>query len=208
MALDAVDAAYPSAKVTLKSDSTTMPAEYVNRRDVAMAANLVNLAVDHRVALWAHDMHVLGTLDAQATAQGYVSMGSELRRQIGTDYLSVGFAWSEGSFNAASVSEATSGELAQNSELTPQSPPNSRAEDLGRVLAQTGLSRFWIDLRVAPPEIAAWGAKPMYRGTTGFVYDATKWQNDPDDRMALTPSHDLLVYFHTLTPSQLWPVVH
>ncbi len=188
-------------------DLSTLPVEYANRRDVAMAANLEALSARQRVALWAHDSHVLSALDAQAQAHGYVTMGSELRRRIGSAYVSVGFAWSRGSFNAAVVSAANSGALAAQATLSPQSPPNDRDEDLGRVLARTDLPRFWIDLRLAPADVMAWGAKPTYRGWAGFAYDATKWQSDPDDRMALMPSHDFLVYFRTLTPSSLWPVV-
>lgn len=186
-------------------DMAALPPEYANRRDIAMAANLVALTEGHRAVLWAHDLHVLSSLDADTIAHGYVTMGSELRRSLGASYVSVGFSWSDGSFNAVPMSATTSGSFASHTDASPQVAPNDRAQDLGRVLAQAGIPRFWIDLRQAPHELATWGARPMYRGATGFVYDAAKWQTDPEDRMALLPSYDLLVYFHTITPSGMWP---
>ena len=184
-------------------DLSGQSAEY-NRRDIAMAANLVGFTDGHRAALWAHDMHVLGGLDAGIVAQGYVTMGSELRRALGTAYVSVGFAWSEGSFNSVTMAKANSGAVAALPDWVPQTAPNQRADDLGRVLAEVGPPRFWVDLRRVPAD-QAWSGRPMYRGWSGATFNAEQWQTDPSDRIGLVPSHDVLVYFHTITPSGMWP---
>ena len=210
------DAAY-SARIALQGlkqfdleagnpdiDISKLSAEYNNRRDVSMAANLVALTEGHRAALWAHDVHVLGELDPAFVAEGYVTMGSQLRAALGKSYVTVGFAWSEGSFNAIASTQNTAGFVANLPDWTPQSPPNQRADDLGRLLAAVGPARFWIDLRHPPAQLRALDTRRWYRGWNGATFNAERWQTDSSDRSVLLPSHDVLVYFHTITPSGMW----
>ncbi len=185
-------------------DQSTFSAEYNNRRDVFMAANLIERnAGGHRTALWAHDLHVVPDIDSAQKASGWLTMGSELRRQLGSDYASIGFAWTAGNFNSQSVAGYTATAM-RNRDWTPQSLPNNRPEDLGSTLNATGLPRFWIDLRTIPTSIMPWATTPKFRGWAGARVNPADWQTTDDNKLALVPGFDLLVYFHTITPSHMW----
>lgn len=185
-------------------DQSKFSAEYNNRRDVFMAANLIERSAGgHPTVLWAHDLHVVPDIDPAQKASGWLTMGSELRRQLGNDYASIGFAWTEGSFNSQSVAGFTAAAM-RNSDWTPQTLPNNRPEDLGSTLNATGLPRFWIDLRTIPTAIMPWAMMPKFRGWAGARVDPANWQKTDDNKLALVPGFDLLVYFHTITPSHMW----
>ena len=187
-------------------DPNKAPAEYNTRRDRFMAANLVERAGGgSRAAFWAHDLHIYSDIDAVHVKQGYVSVGSELRRMLGTAYVSIGFSWSAGSFNTRDVSGTTAAAVIAAPDWAPLARRNDRPGELGAVLGQTGLPRFWIDLRLPPEAVRAWGRAPYYRGWIGATNKPVPWQSDPDDSIATLPSFDLLVYFRTITPSQMWP---
>jgi erythromycin esterase len=130
-------------------------------------------------------------------------MGSELRRQLGNDYASIGFAWTEGSFNSRSVAGYTETAM-RNIDWTPQTLPNNRPQDLGSTLNAAGLPRFWIDLRTIPKAIMPWATTPKFRGWAGARVNPADWQSTDDNKVALVPGFDVLVYFHTITPSHMW----
>ena len=68
-------------------------------RDRAMADNVLWILDQQpgaRMALWAHNGHI--TFDEQVMAGG--SMGVHLRRALGPDYLTFGFAFDHGAFQA------------------------------------------------------------------------------------------------------------
>lgn len=185
-------------------DQAKLPAEYNNRRDIFMAANLIERSAGgHRTALWAHDLHTVPDSDPAQKASGWLTMGSELRRQLGNDYVSIGFAWTEGSFNSQAVAGYTAAAM-RATEWTPQTLPNNRPQDLGGTLGATGLQRFWIDLRTIPAAIMPWATTPKFRGWAGARVNPASWQSTDDDKVALVPGFDLLVYFRTITPSHMW----
>ena len=187
-----------------KPDYSKFTDEYWNQRDKLMAANLVELVgTTNHAALWAHDMHVLSELDSESVAHHQVSTGSELRQLLKSRYVSVGFAWTQGSFNAR-LTLPDGGAIESYGELVPRTLPNDRPGDLGYVLGKVGLPRFWIDLRHPPENVAAWGKTFYFRGWAGFAVATTQWQNSLDNRTTLLPSHDVLVYFNTISPSHLW----
>jgi erythromycin esterase len=77
------------------SDDTT--------RDASMASNagwVANaLYPNARIALWAHDAHVMATPD-----RGQATMGTELRKAFGANYYTVGMAFYRGSISPNGVS--------------------------------------------------------------------------------------------------------
>jgi erythromycin esterase len=185
-------------------DLHKLPAEYNNRRDVFMAANLIERSAGgHQTAIWAHDLHIIPDLDSAQRASGFLTMGSELRRQLGSEYVSIGFAWTEGSFNFQAVTSYTATELG-NTDLTPQTLPNNRPQDLGNALSATNLQRFWIDLRAIPAAILPWAQTPRFGGWAGYWGNPAEWHSTDEDKFALVPGFDFLVYFRTITPSHLW----
>ena len=172
-----------------------------------MATNLIRLSRgDHRVAFWAHDTHVLSEMSASTKSTGWLTTGTELRRQIGLDYISIGFAWTEGSFNSRAVSAFTDSAIGD-TEWTPQTLPNNRPQDLGGALAKAALPRFWIDLHSMPAGLSDWANTPRFRGWAGAIVRPSTWQSNDENKSALTPSFDYLVYFRTITPSHMWKKV-
>ncbi len=180
------------------------PPGYDIRRDVFMAANLVERSAGHPSAFWAHDVHVIGDVDPVLAARGWRPMGSDLRRALGNAYVTVGFVWGAGSFNSRHVADRTSTGVG-NSDWVPTTLPGDVPGTLGHVFAAAGGERFWVDLREAPPAVLAWGKTRYYRGWAGATTIAAKWNANDDERAATIPSFDLLVWFRTITPSHMWP---
>ena len=146
----------------------------------------------------------MGELDPALTAQGYITQGCELRRQLGASYVSVGFAWATGAFHASSLKGNSGHNLLARTELLPWTLHNNRPGEIGHILEQVGHERFYLDLRTAPPAVREWAKTPYYRGWAGFGVISEAWQVDPEEKVALLPSHDFLVFFRTLSPSHLW----
>jgi erythromycin esterase len=179
-----------------------MPLDVLSRRDVYMADNLLDrIGANGRAVLWAHDVHVLRYMNAQTAA--YTTVGKELSDKLGTAYAVVGFAWSDGSFNAQPAAAFGKSGV----DLQPFSARDDAAEDIGAPLARVGLPRFWFAVSDLPSQgsVKEWLAKPYYRGWCGGGFDPKSWQNDPTDKAALKPGVDVLVYFHTISPTHLLP---
>ena len=190
-----------------KFDFSKAPSGYVNRRDIFMAANMLErLGPSGRGALWAHDMHVIGNLPDEVVAQGYMSQGTELHRQLGKDYISIGFAWSDGAFNAPLTNGWSGDDMLKRTEWKVLTLPNNRPGDLGYVLSKVGISQFYVDLRHPSDAVVKWGKTPYFRGLAGAGVSPQNWQISDEDKMGLLPSHDILIYFHTITPSHMWPL--
>ena len=84
--------------------------------------------------------------------------------------------------------------------------PNNRPGDLGYVLSKVGISQFYVDLRHPSDAVVKWGKTPYFRGLAGAGVSPQNWQISDEDKMGLLPSHDILIYFHTITPSHMWPL--
>ncbi len=184
-------------------DMTKIPVDYFARRDVYMAENLVmRLGADRRAALWAHDSHVLAEIPQFINDMGYRTVGSEMRRSLGAKYVSVGFAWTVGSFHAK---EFKPGDAIAEAQLRPVTEHELSCDlpgDLGEFLARVGPERFWVDLRDADEATKAWGALPYYRGWAGWGISEEVWHKDPmSDSAPLIPTFDFLVYTKRISPS-------
>ena len=181
-------------------DKSKLPMDYLGRRDRWMADNLLSaLAPNENAALWAHDGHILALIDEQPNE------GAALRKALGSAYRAVGFTWSRGAFIAQAFGGTTGTDMTKATEFQPQTLPNDRPGELAFLLDRVGPDRFWIDLRALPKAQAAFGARRYYYGFGGGGLVPSRWQTDPDEKLPIAGSFDLLVYFRTITPSHPWP---
>lgn len=180
-------------------DQSKLPMEYLGRRDRWMADNLLSaLAPNENAALWAHDGHILALIDDQPNE------GATLRKALGRAYRAVGFTWSRGEFIAQAFGGMTGAAITEAPEPQPQTLQNDRPGEIGFLLDQVGPDRFWVDLRALPKSQAAFGARRYYYGFAGFGLVPSQWQTDPAERLPITGSFDVLVYFRTITPAHQW----
>lgn len=190
------------------ADPKNAPPEYWSRRDRMMAANLFRLAGRRRVAVWAHDMHVLGEPPAEAKVPNTATwLGRELSRKLGERYVNVQFAWTHGQFHAATTERFSGAQAASQPPLVPQRPGN-KSGSLGHFLERIGGDRWWVDLRSMPATagLTAWGRQQTYwRGWAGWGVNPETWQTERENKIQLRPSTDILVYFRTITPTRLLP---
>ncbi|ARU40113.1 hypothetical protein CCB80_02750 [Armatimonadetes bacterium Uphvl-Ar1] len=185
-------------------DFSKMPPDYFARRDVFMAQNLVERLGDQRAALWAHDGHTLSNLPDYIAASGYKTIGSQLKSQLGKDYVSLGFAWTRGSFRARLVKAGTPLVEAQRIDFTPHNLSSDKPDDLGELLARLPHQRFIADLRSADEKTKEWANLPYFRGWCGWAVDPENWMKDPSQFAAPTFVHDVLVYYREISPSTVW----
>jgi erythromycin esterase len=122
-------------------------------RERSMAANirwiLGRQAPGTRMLVWGHNGCIANNLGADRAA--WVNMGSHLRRQLEDDYVSIGFVFSQGSFQAMQNRELK--------EITLGAPPEPNASV---VFSRTGKPLLVVDLRTLPPRgiVHDWFAAP------------------------------------------------
>jgi len=138
-----------------------------------------------RAVLWAHDAQVARGETGRAAAY---TTGDLLLDRLGSAYRTVGFAWQRGSFHTL----APGGGF----EVLKLSLPG---DSLGALLAKTGQRRAWFDLGTLPKAewSPRWLAKPYARGWYGMAAGG-----DAAPPAALGHGFDVLVFFHTITPSR------
>ncbi|MGO9088497.1 MAG: erythromycin esterase family protein [Candidatus Sulfotelmatobacter sp.] len=127
-------------------------------RDQSMAENVEWIAGQNpgaKIILWAHNGHV-----AQ-TAQ-YGPMGGYLHKKFGSQLVTFGFSFNEGSFRAIEK-----GKSLHDFKVGP-APEGS----LDHALASAGLPLFALDLRQLPQQgpVAQWFAEPHDSRSIGAVY--------------------------------------
>jgi erythromycin esterase len=132
-------------------------------RDRAMADNigwiLSRQPAGTRMVAWAHNGHI-----NYGTGRGYVPMGECLRQKFGADYLSIGFAFNQGAFQAI----GSNGHWGL-SEFSLGPSPDS---NLAAAFSRTGIPLSLLDLRRRPTAgpVAAWLATPHPMRETGAVF--------------------------------------
>lgn len=185
------------------------PAEF-RRRDDLMAENLLALpAGGHRVALWAHQGHVLADVPAVIRQSGYNSLGLRVRDAIGPAYRTLAVTYSRASVLLTTIS----GEVHaipvvddKPADLTNDGPQTAGAE-FGRA-APARATALWIDLGEAKrePTLAGWRDGALWKGEAGWAYDPAKWQKGPaeEDATPIGSGFDVLVWFRRMTPSHRW----
>lgn len=113
--------------------------------------------------LWAHNGHV-----ERESSNGLHPMGSLLAARYGDGYLSIGFAFADGSFQAIAMGEGAKGLR----EHTVGPPPET---DASTAFLRAGVELGLVDLRAAPAAVAAWFAAPhpMRELGAGFLDEAS-----------------------------------
>ena len=157
-------------------------------RDGSMAANVQWLLArnpDARVVLWARNAHIL-------KAHQKKLMGERLSEALGDDYVSLGFTFYGGSFQA----RPRSGEAPQ-IHLTEDAP----ARSVEGVFHTLGLPLFLLDLRAGKQEQASWLAAPQdTRTVIGTI--ASRYQLSFSKRQ-LPKEYDALIFVDQMTPTDL-----
>jgi erythromycin esterase-like protein len=160
-------------------------------RDQSMAENVKWIAdhnPDAKIVLWAHNGHV-----STADSPGYKPMGASLREMFGDKMVVFGFAFNQGSFQAAERNKGLH-------DFTVSSAP---AGSLDATLARTGIPLFALDLRKAPKNsaVATWLSQPHKSRSIGALFS-----NDMENQFLtdLTPtrSFDVLLFVEKTTAAR------
>ena len=159
-------------------------------RDHHSAENVLALLEPGRkVIVWAHNMHI---------AKGFGAMGRTLARQLGEDYVAIGFDYWGGSFRAR-PRRADGG--AAGAPIAIRAPVPS-ADSYEQAFHRAGLPIFFLDLRPlkSPFLSTAWlaGQHPMWSVGGGY---------DPAHSVAQTrlpDNFDYLIFFDQAQASELF----
>jgi erythromycin esterase len=162
-------------------------------RDQAMAANVGWIQQRERgtkMVLWAHNGHIAFRPGAIAGVDG---MGRLLRQTMGTNYLSIGFAFREGSFRAVNYEDVRAG---------PKSFTVAPAAEgtLDAALSATGHPILALDLRSVPGNgpVREWFDEPQ--GTWGIEAGFTLSQpNASLQKERITRAYDALLFVNHTT---------
>jgi len=139
-------------------------------RDRAMADLAIlaqrRLGDDGRLFVWAHNAHVTNT----PFEDSRMTMGQFLRRDIGGDYVAVGFAFDRGTFQAMPPADPARADAPRR--LTEMAVGPAPADHSEAVLRRAGPPIWIADLRRVPPgtPACAWFATPRPLRWTGALY--------------------------------------
>lgn len=147
------------------------PGSAPDYRDRAMAENvgwiLAHEPAGTRMVVWAHNGHINYGAD---TGTPYMPMGEYLHRRFGADYLTIGFVFNQGAFQAIGRNDHGGGSLSEFS-VGPCLDSN-----LAAAFSRTGIPLSLLDLRGRPAAgpVAAWLTSPHPMREIGalFVGDA------------------------------------
>jgi erythromycin esterase len=167
-------------------------------RDRSMAENahwILEQDEDAKVALWAHNSHV----SFQKTTLR--PMGHYLKQWHKEDFLSVGFAFYEGSFLAYDWTTDPDNQKGLQVCTVGPSPVGS----LGEILAKVDCPIFAIDLRKCPPDVAAGLGERFSLWETGGAFlgpEETLIQSAP------IKNYDLLIFVEKTNSTTENPRLH
>jgi erythromycin esterase len=139
------------------------------------------------MVVWAHNGHI-----ARAPfADTIVDMGSLLAKKYGSKYVSIGFVFGEGSFQALDWTTAKHGGLR---EFTLGAAPDT---DVSTAFTRAGCEVCVVDLRTAPKgPVADWFAAAHPRRDTGAVFSSEEDMTTPGK---LSELFDAVIYVHKTT---------
>jgi len=123
-------------------------------RDASMADNVLwmleKMGSGGKMALWAHNAHVSKAMLANI----YSTMGGNLKQILGDDYISMGFSFYQGKFQARGQLE----NLTDVDALPPLMEYNvgpAWPGSIGEMMESANVGDFLVDMRVAPEESEA-----------------------------------------------------
>ncbi len=157
-------------------------------RDESMAKNvrwiLDNEPKGSRIVIWAHNAHV------NKSGLGRIAMGSHLARDLGKDYLTLGFVFDRGAFQAMSDDHGFV--------LGEHSVGEARAGDVAAPGHRAGAPILALDLRRAPASgvVADWLAAPHPMHEAGAVFSS---EEDMTMTVVLPWRFDAIVYVDATT---------
>ncbi|WP_433570922.1 erythromycin esterase family protein [Streptomyces sp. CA-251247] len=159
-------------------------------RDRTMAENTVwwQRRTGHRIVLSAHNGHV--GYETSNPAQYPKLQGAFLRDMVGTDYVSAGFTFGQGSFNALDVTDPA--EPMRTFSVGPPAPGSNEA-----VLERVSVKDYYLDLRSAPTAARTWLG--VARPTRNI---GNAWPAEPE-QVRLVSSYDVLIHLHRVTAAGL-----
>ncbi len=133
-----------------------------NIRDAAMAENvawmLEQAGPKSKIVLWAHNSHIAFEMPE------FINMGSQLQAKYHTDYLTMGFVFAAGSF------QANGGDASPALQVFDLGP--APVTDVSAAFTRAGEALCIVDLRHVPPgPVARWfeAAHPMRELGAGFA---------------------------------------
>ncbi len=160
---------------------------YATARDRGMADNVRWIAdvaePGSRIVLWAHNGHIMNTEDPIPL------MGHNLETDLGKDYLSVGFMFHHGAFQA----------IDQNGyglkELTLGPPAAGTVED---TFQRAGSPLSFLDLRRLPPSgpVTEWFRRPQVMRKIGSTFSS---EPDVATEVVLPALYEAVIYFEATT---------
>ncbi|MET9669128.1 erythromycin esterase family protein [Streptomyces sp. NPDC006475] len=113
-----------------------------------------------------------------------------LRDMVGTDYVSAGFTFGQGSFNALDVTDPA--EPMRTFSVGPPAPGSNEA-----VLERVSVKDYYLDLRSAPVAARTWLG--VARPTRNI---GNAWPAEPE-QVRLVSSYDVLIHLHRVTAAGL-----
>jgi erythromycin esterase len=138
-------------------------------RDRFMADNVGALLEEGKVVVWAHNAHI-----GRHPFRGMKTLGSVLGERFGGDYLAIGTAFYEGSFQAR---DAQYGKGIASNRLTSFDAGRARCGSLEAALGASLPGNFLLDLRAVPAEVARWLEEPRLTryGLSAFTSRDQTW---------------------------------
>src|SRR5947199_3506444 len=149
----------------------------------ALVAHL-NGSRQPKAIVWAHNSHLGDARETERSQHGELNVGQLIREHFGGEAVLVGFTTHHGSVTAAS----DWGAAAQRKNVRP-----ALEDSYEELFHQTGLPRFWIDLRNAGDKIGVLYG-PRLERAVGVIY------RPKTERL----SH----YFHARLPKQFDAIIH
>ncbi len=163
--------------------------EAMRYRDRVMAENTVwwQRMTGHRMLLSAHNGHV--GYESSDPVHYPKLQGAFLRDMVGDAYVSLGFTFGQGSFNALDLTDPA--EPLRRFRVGPPAPGSTE-----RTLERVARCDYWLDLRTAPAAARAWLAVARPTRSIG-----TAW---PDEARPVRPAstYDLLIHLHRVTAAE------
>ncbi|MEM8585725.1 MAG: erythromycin esterase family protein, partial [Bacteroidota bacterium] len=151
------------------------------------------LTEDSKVAVWAHNRHVM-----KAASIGQNWMGTYLAQRVGDNYRSIGFSFSRGRFNAFLTNESGGFQASVRNQTIAQTDCTTVNSLLGEVQAD----QFYLIKEELSPLVSNYFqiARPFTQMGAGFnpEYIGNYTQNMP-----LMYLYDVLIHFDNTSPSIL-----